>query len=282
MSLARLSVSVVFVALLIYSTTAASKRDTCNATAEDIEGPYYQPGAPDRTDDAIICYSSPAGDRVVLSGYVYNQDCSKALANTKLDIWQANPTGAYSEGQSKDSYDYNCRGVLYTDSNGYYEFKSLMPGRYDDGGYRPAHIHWKITPQSPQYTTLTTQLYFKLDTYLFPNDSCTDCNSKDPSLVVEMDHLKDIKTYVGTWNIVMAPTKNAPATLVVPEKKISNNYSQKKEHIQPTIDKSVAVNQSTALSYLAVGAACITIGALAAVAIIQVQSRIRRRNVNAV
>jgi len=270
----------VLVALLISGSLASrSKRQNCTATAVDIEGPYYQPGAPDRTDEALVCYTSPAKDRIFLSGYVYNEDCSKPLANTKLDIWQANPDGEYSEGQDNDSYDYECRAVIYTDSNGYYQFKTLMPGRYDSGGYRPAHIHWKITPTSDVFTTLTTQLYFKMDTYLWPNDSCTECGSMHPSLVITLEHLKDIKTYVGSWDIVMTPAKKMLTTedkVLAEDKKISN-YAEKKEHIQPTSEKTVATSQSSPLNYLAVGAACLTIGAVASILIMQIHSRISRK-----
>jgi len=279
MSLASLA----FFLSLVLIASARSKRQTSNVTSADIEGPYYQPGSPDRTDDGLVCYNSPAGDRLVVSGYVYNDDCSKALPNTKLDVWQANPSGEYSEGASKDSYDYNCRAVIYTDSNGYYEFRTYLPGRYDSDGYRPAHVHFKITPQSTMYTTLTTQLYFKMDTYLWPNDSCTECGSNQPSLVITLEHLKDIKTYVGEWDIVMTPSKKGSQKVIETDKKVSVNYSEKKEHIQPTKAKTITLNsQSSTVAYLAVGAICLTVGALASIGIIQIHSRIRRRSAAAV
>jgi protocatechuate 3,4-dioxygenase beta subunit len=273
------------IALCLFIATSLagkSKRQNCTVTNADIEGPYYQPGSPDRTEQGIICYNSPAGDRIYLSGYVMNEDCSKPLPNTKLDIWQANPSGEYSEGQSHDSFDFNCRAVIYTDENGYYQLKTLMPGRYDDGGYRPAHIHWKVTPVSDAYETLTTQLYFLTDTYLYPNDSCTSCGSMHPSLVIELDHLKDIKTYVGSWDIVMSPAKkNLPQSdkVLVPEQqKVSNdNYAEKKPHIQPMVDKTVVVQQTSLLSYLAVGAACLTIGAIASIVLIKIHAKITKK-----
>jgi protocatechuate 3,4-dioxygenase beta subunit len=46
---------------------------------------------------------------------------------------------------------------------------------YDDGGYRPAHIHFNITAEG--YPELITQLYFNQDYYLAPRDSCERCKS---------------------------------------------------------------------------------------------------------
>ncbi len=44
---------------------------------------------------------------------------------------------------------------------------------YDDNGYRPAHIHFKISVEG--YPQFVTQLYFNQDYYLAPRDSCQRC-----------------------------------------------------------------------------------------------------------
>jgi protocatechuate 3,4-dioxygenase beta subunit len=194
----------------------------------------YQPGAPNRTD--TVCENSPAVDRLILRGKVYDSDCETPLANTKLDIWQADARGIYSEGKSHESNDYTCRAVIYTDEEGFYTFTTIFPGRYDDGGYRPAHIHWRITPQDASYGSLLTQLYFKMDKYLYPHDSCQDCNSQDPTLVANVTHLgtvNDIKTYEGTWNIVVSRKRSDKviATAAKPTDKDAVGYKVKKQHL---------------------------------------------------
>ena len=49
-------------------------------------------------------------------------------------------------------------------SLGFYSFATIYPGRYDDNGYRPSHIHYKITPVNhlnrPIGESLVTQVYF--------------------------------------------------------------------------------------------------------------------------
>ncbi|KAL6057183.1 putative Peroxisomal N(1)-acetyl-spermine/spermidine oxidase [Balamuthia mandrillaris] len=140
------SASTVFCVALLLAALAAVQAQKCKPTAKDILGPYYQPGAPLRNN--TVCPYSPAEDMLVLRGTVYSaSDCTTPLPYTLLDVWQANPKGQYSEGNSKGSDDFTCRSLLETDENGNFLIKTLMPGRYDDGGYRPAHIHFKITLQ---------------------------------------------------------------------------------------------------------------------------------------
>ena len=51
---------------------------------------------------------------------------------------------------------------METDKEGRFYIETMFPGRYlDAGGYRPAHIHFKIAPVSNKYDPLTTQLYFQ-------------------------------------------------------------------------------------------------------------------------
>jgi len=213
--------------LLIVSFTC-SVLSQCPITGTDIEGPYYQPGAPIRVND--VCEASPALDRLVLTGYVLDSKCVPVQA--QLDIWQANERGQYSEGNSHGSNDFTCRSMISTNANGAYNFTTIFPGRYDDGGYRPAHIHFKIYPVNKNLATITTQLYFKLDSYIYPKDSCARCNSRDPTLVAEVLHIKDIKTYVGKWNIVLAPATAPKTDIAISKHSVpEDGYSFKKPEI---------------------------------------------------
>ncbi|CAF1263809.1 unnamed protein product [Rotaria sordida] len=173
--------------------TYVTAQQSCQLTDADILGPYYHPGAP--TSTGQICANLPAHDRLILTGQVldYESKCQRGIPNVKLDLWQANYNGVYSGGQSAN--DWWCRGVITTDSNGKFRITTLFPGRYDDGGYRPAHIHFKVTAQG--YPTFVTQLYFNLDYYLSPRDSCKRCRSDAKTLVVSAAHRDDIKTFEG-------------------------------------------------------------------------------------
>jgi protocatechuate 3,4-dioxygenase beta subunit len=135
---------------------------TCSMTADDIEGPFYRPDAPERADLAV---EGDEGVRLVLSGRVLRvQDCAPVV-DAVVDLWQAAPDGSYDNTSAELRY----RGRVRTDAEGRWSIRTLEPGRYLNGGqYRPAHIHVKIWIDEVE--RLTTQLYFPGDPY----------NSSDP------------------------------------------------------------------------------------------------------
>ncbi|CAF4017267.1 unnamed protein product [Rotaria sp. Silwood1] len=229
---------------LLFMITYVTAQQTCRLTDPDILGPYYLPGAP--TSSGKICANLPAHDRLILTGQVldYESECRRGIPNVKLDLWQANYNGVYSGGQNVN--DWWCRAVIHTDSNGKFRITTLFPGRYNDSGYRPAHIHFKVTAQG--YPTLVTQLYFNLDYYLSPRDSCKRCRSDAKSLVVSAVHRDDIKTFEGNWNIVLSKTQKAASRVITRETLDRGSYIYVREHIMhsrrpTTIDELLNMQQ---------------------------------------
>jgi len=126
----------------------------CIPTTQDFygEGPFYTDNPP-LLDNGILADNAEPGIKLTISGRVQNQDCSLFLPNTVVDVWHANEAGQY------DNVGFNLRGQVLTNSEGFYMFETIKPGKYLNGGsFRPSHIHFKITP--PEASTLTTQLYF--------------------------------------------------------------------------------------------------------------------------
>jgi hypothetical protein len=138
----------------------------CAPTEDNIEGPFYRPGAPKRAnlvDPALALGGTP----LTISGVVNGPDC-RPLAGALLDVWQADPRGRYDNDDAdhppaRDSFI--LRGRLYTDAAGRYEMRTLVPGHYRIGPkqWRPAHVHVKAS--GPGTALLTTQLYFAGDPY---------------------------------------------------------------------------------------------------------------------
>jgi protocatechuate 3,4-dioxygenase beta subunit len=137
----------------------------CEPSPPSIEGPFYRPGIPIRTD--LDLYGDP-GIALHMSGRVYDTSCNP-VANAVVEIWHATPvTPAGMPGDIDATYDatreYRYYGQTATDGEGHYHFDTLQPGWYLNGAeYRPAHIHLKIWTRDTE--RLTTQLYFPDDPF---------------------------------------------------------------------------------------------------------------------
>jgi protocatechuate 3,4-dioxygenase beta subunit len=169
-------------------------------TEDNIEGPFYRPGAPFR---AKITPPFEPGKVLVITGRVWGFDTKKPLAGAVLDVWQANAKGRYDNDDpqkppAKDVFVNRAR--LITDETGYYEYETIHPGAYQIGpeAWRPSHIHYLI--RHAGYKPLITQLYFKGD----PHNK-TDEFIKE-SLIIEVREQKvGTNVYeVGTFDIVLA------------------------------------------------------------------------------
>ena len=127
--------------------TVVEPIESCSAelTPANPEGPFYSPGAPERSS---LIEPDSAGTPVLLSGLVMTEDC-EPLPGALLDFWQTDDSGEY------DNVGYRFRGKLFADEEGMYQLETILPGLYPG---RPAHIHVKVTPAGG--SELTTQIYF--------------------------------------------------------------------------------------------------------------------------
>jgi len=112
------------------------------------------------------------GERIIVSGRVLDEN-SRPLANTLVEIWQANAAGRYMH--KVDQHDapldpnFPGNGRVVTDSEGRYRFLTVRPGEYPWGNHynawRPKHIHLSVF--GPAFATrLVTQMYFPGDALL--------------------------------------------------------------------------------------------------------------------
>jgi protocatechuate 3,4-dioxygenase beta subunit len=119
--------------------------DGDDTTVSQTEGPYFKPSSPERTE---LFEEGMAGQPIELVGFVLSRDC-KPIAGALLDFWQADDKGRY------DNSGFRLRGHQFTDAEGRYRLRSVVPGLYPG---RTRHIHVKVQPQGGR--VLTTQLYF--------------------------------------------------------------------------------------------------------------------------
>ena len=170
-------------------------------TEDNILGPYHRPNAPFR---AKITPPLEPGTVLVIRGRVWGMDTRRVLANTLLDVWQANAQGRYDNDDQQRPPAANLfvnRARLMTDQNGYYEYETVHPGPYQIGprAWRPAHIHYWV--RHANYRDLVTQLYFRGDAHQREDQFIR------PSLVIDLREVRVPNgTYkTGTFDIVLAP-----------------------------------------------------------------------------
>ena len=140
----------------------------------EITGPVFGHDDIDPMDNDLLknyaqAGESPIGERIILHGRVLDQN-SRPVANTLVEIWQANAGGRYRH--KKDTYlapidpNFGGCGRTLTDENGYYYFRTVKPGAYPwrnhINSWRPAHIHLSIFGSSFAQR-LITQCYFEGD-----------------------------------------------------------------------------------------------------------------------
>ncbi|HEX5140593.1 MAG TPA: intradiol ring-cleavage dioxygenase [Dehalococcoidia bacterium] len=114
-------------------------------TPREIEGPYFRLGAPERSN------LLEPGDKpeLVLTGRVLNQ-LGKPIPNAVVALWSSDAAGNY------DMIGYKYHGYQVTDSEGRYEFTTIIPGCYEPREAK--HLHVKVQGIS---TPVTTQLYIE-------------------------------------------------------------------------------------------------------------------------
>jgi protocatechuate 3,4-dioxygenase beta subunit len=122
-----------------------SCHDGDEPTIPEIEGPFFKPRSPRRSD---LREPGIAGRPVELSGLVLTRAC-RPVAGALVDLWQADANGEY------DNRGFRLRGHVFTDAEGRYAFRTIMPGLYPG---RTRHYHVKV--QASNRPVLTTQFYF--------------------------------------------------------------------------------------------------------------------------
>lgn len=175
----------------------------CNPTTQDFygQGPFYSANAPSITNNQLAGANEP-GTRLIISGRVHNLDCTEYIAGAVIDIWHADDAGAY------DNSGFKLRGKTTSNSQGFYMFETVYPGKYLNGSaFRPAHIHFKVTP--PGYPLLTTQLYFQGDSDI-PADAAASITTGtyDATHRIVPVTTNTLGQKEATWDVVIDGTGN--------------------------------------------------------------------------
>lgn len=142
-------------------------------TPTQIEGPFYPVHDADDLDLDLTRINGRSGaargETILVNGRVLDPD-GRPLANATVDVWQANHFGRYDHPEDRNPapLDPNFQGwgIVRTDAEGRYRFRTIMPGAYAiqagaDAPVRCRHIHFKVSHDG--HVPLTTQMYFDGD-----------------------------------------------------------------------------------------------------------------------
>ncbi|HYC84424.1 MAG TPA: hypothetical protein VEB86_04345 [Chryseosolibacter sp.] len=147
------------------------------STTDDILGPFYKAGAPLREN---IVPDNSSGVPLIVTGTVY-ANCENVLAGAIVEIWNADHEGEYDT-----SDEFRFRGRYATNQNGTYRFRTIVPGRYLNGGtFRPSHIHFRVNATG--HRELVSQIYFKDDPFIASDPWAGSVKASERILTISKD-----------------------------------------------------------------------------------------------
>lgn len=130
------------------------------STSQDMLGPFFRQNAPFRNQISNLRHEDEVPIKV--TGKLMGADCQTPLTNIIIDVWHCD----HKKNYDMDSPEFKCRGKIKTDDAGEYVFNTYIPPPY---GGRPKHIHYLVDGVEG-YERLATQLYFKGDKRIKPNN----------------------------------------------------------------------------------------------------------------
>ncbi|KAJ7588072.1 intradiol ring-cleavage dioxygenase [Mycena floridula] len=167
------------------------------ATEATVLGPFFTEDARELQNGSSIA-SEGKGDYMWVEGRVTDTK-GNPVPNALIDTWETDGNGLYDVQYDKRDGP-ECRGRFFSQEDGSYSFRAIVPVAYAIPGdgpvgklvtklgrhiFRPSHLHMMI--EAPGFEKLTTALYFKDDQYL-TSDAVFGVKSSlivDPVLVTD-------------------------------------------------------------------------------------------------
>ena len=143
-------------------------------------GPEYQAEIP---SNARLWQDGDPGQRLHLRGRV-TSTAGSPVSGAGITLWQADGAGNYHEQRY--------RAQLFTGENGEFRLTTVLPGQY----FGLKHIHLVIS--HPDYQPLTTQILFRGDPALLPED-------EDLAILLEEVRHEGGMVMMGSVEFVLEP-----------------------------------------------------------------------------
>ena len=157
-------------------TIAMNNDKPAGCTEPTVFGPFFMEDAPQyQLGDDVS--NGAKGEPCMVKGTIRGLD-GKPVANALINVWQADADGNYDVQYAELAHP-QARGILHSDSEGHFHFKTILAEAYPiptDGPvgamlkatnnhpWRPAHLHFMI--EAPGYERLITHVFRDHDQYL--------------------------------------------------------------------------------------------------------------------
>jgi len=104
------------------------------------------------------------GEPLIVAGTVYAPDGKTPATGVSVYVYHTDVEGYYRKGNNSSSNP-RLKGMMVTNAEGKYEFRTIKPGAYPGGG-NPAHIHYILSGKG--YAEQHDEVMFQGDPYLTP------------------------------------------------------------------------------------------------------------------
>jgi len=104
----------------------------------------------------ILSTEADKGERMLISGTVYQPDGKTPAPNTLIYLYHTDVHGIYGRGSEPRHGRY--RGWMLTDEKGRYEFSSIRPASYPDSTIS-AHVHMTLTTKDLRENSVDSILF---------------------------------------------------------------------------------------------------------------------------
>ena len=133
-------------------------------TPRQTTGPFYPDVLPSESDADLVRIGNgvaAAGEEIEVTGRLLGLD-GRPIRGGFVELWQANAFGRYANSRDTSSApldpNFQGYGVVQTDDQGRYRFKTIKPGEYTG---RTRHLHFRVG--GPGFEAMPTQMYFAGD-----------------------------------------------------------------------------------------------------------------------